>query len=201
MADAFHEVRLPDKWSRGSAGGVWYSTTIIETAGGHEQRNVNWSRPCGRWDIAHNIKTPADMAELVAFFRNRQGRATGFRLKDWMDFAAEGADIGTGDGTTTEFQLQKAYSDGAFSVARQITKPVAGTVKVYLDGVEQASGWSVDTTTGVVTFDTAPAEDVAVTADFEFDVPVRFDVDLQEVSFDTIASRSWGPIPLLEIRT
>jgi uncharacterized protein (TIGR02217 family) len=56
---------------------------------------------------------------------------------------------------------------------RTITKPVAGTVKVYLDGVEQLWGWSVDTTTGVVTFGTAPAMGVEVTADCEFDVPVR----------------------------
>jgi hypothetical protein len=30
-------------------------------------------------------------------------------------------------------------------------------VKVYLDGIEQLSGWSVDTTTGLVTFGSPPA--------------------------------------------
>ncbi len=57
---------------------------------------------------------------------------------------------------------------------RTITKPVAGTVQVYLDGVEQPSGWSVDTTTGLVTFGVPPTLGVEVTAGFEFDVPVRF---------------------------
>ena len=48
---------------------------------------------------------------------------------------------------------------------RTITKPVAGTVKVYLDGVEQLSGWSVDTTTGLVTFGTArPGVEVTATS-------------------------------------
>ncbi len=56
-----------------------------------------------------------------------------------------------------------------------IKKPVVGTVKPYLAGVLQSSGWSVDTTTGVLTFLASPAVGVAVTADFEFDVPVRFD--------------------------
>ena len=60
---------------------------------------------------------------------------------------------------------------------RTITKPVAGTVRVYKDDAEQLSGWSVDVTTGVVTFSTAPAASVAITADFELDVSVRFDTD------------------------
>jgi uncharacterized protein (TIGR02217 family) len=54
---------------------------------------------------------------------------------------------------------------------------VAGTVRIALDGVELASGWSVDATTGIVTFAAAPGAGVAITAGFEFDVPVRFDSD------------------------
>jgi uncharacterized protein (TIGR02217 family) len=50
-------------------------------------------------------------------------------------------------------------------------------VQLYLDSLEQLSGWSVDTTTGLVTFGTPPVLGVEVTADFEFDVPVRFDTD------------------------
>ena len=72
---------------------------------------------------------------------------------------------------STEFALLKRYSSGAQSWTRAIAKPVAGSVRVALGGVEQMSGWTVDTTTGVVTFDTAPAAGVAVTAGFAFDVP------------------------------
>ena len=50
----------------------------------------------------------------------------------------------------------KRYESGAQAWVRRIVKPVAGTVRVALGGVEQASGWSVNTTTGLVTFDTAP---------------------------------------------
>ena len=78
---------------------------------------------------------------------------------------------------------------------------VAGTVKVYLDGVEQASGWSVDTTTGLVTFGTAPALGVEVTADFEFDVPVRFDTDHMAVTIETYRLHNWQQIPIVELRT
>jgi uncharacterized protein (TIGR02217 family) len=49
--------------------------------------------------------------------------------------------------------------------------------RVYLDSIEQLGGWSIDTTTGIVTFSVPPALEAEVTADFEFDVPVRFDTD------------------------
>jgi uncharacterized protein (TIGR02217 family) len=84
---------------------------------------------------------------------------------------------------------------------RTITKPVAGTLKVHLDGIEQASGWLVDTTTGLVTFSTAPALDVDVTADFEFDVPVRFDTDHMAVTIETYRLHNWQQIPIVELRT
>jgi len=54
---------------------------------------------------------------------------------------------------------------------------VAGAVRVYLDGIKQVSGWSVNTTTGLITFSTAPAAGEEITADLELDVPVRFDTD------------------------
>jgi uncharacterized protein (TIGR02217 family) len=68
---------------------------------------------------------------------------------------------------------------------RTITEPVAATVKVYLDGIQQLPGWSVDTTTGLVTFSTAPALGVEVTAEFEFDVPVRLGTDRMAVTIET----------------
>jgi uncharacterized protein (TIGR02217 family) len=83
---------------------------------------------------------------------------------------------------------------------RTITKPVAGTVKVYLAGVQQMSGWSVNTTTGIITFTTAPGNGVAVSADYEFDVPVRFDTDRMAVTIEQINLHQWSGIPIVEIR-
>jgi uncharacterized protein (TIGR02217 family) len=77
---------------------------------------------------------------------------------------------------------------------------VAGTVRVALGGVEQLSGWTVDTTTGIVSFTTAPGSGVAVTAGFEFDVPVRFDSDSMDVNLDIERLGSITSIPLMEIR-
>ncbi len=51
-----------------------------------------------------------------------------------------------------------------------------------------------------MTFDGAPAEGVAITAGFEFDVPVRFDTDALDVTLDLERLGSITSIPLLEIR-
>lgn len=96
---------------------------------------------------------------------------------------------------------QKRYTSGAQSWTRVITKPVAGTVTIALNGTPQASGWSVSTTTGLITFTTAPALGVAITAGFEFDVPVRFNTDTLDVTLDLECLGSITSIPLVEIRT
>jgi uncharacterized protein (TIGR02217 family) len=173
---------------------------VVATGAGHEKRNVNWSEARGRWDVASGLKKQAQIDELIAFFRARRGKAYGFRFKDWTDFKAIGQLLGTGDGTQTEFQLVKHYPSGSVIEVRTITKPVAGTVKVYLDGALQLSGWSVDTTTGLVTFGIPPALGIEVTADFEFDVPVRFDTDHMAVTIESYRLHAWQQIPIVELR-
>ncbi len=69
-----------------------------------------------------------------------------------------------------------------------------------LAGVGQPSGWSIDTTTGVVSFSAAPGAGVAITAGFEFDMPVRFETDALDVTLDLERLGSITSIPLLEIR-
>jgi len=59
----------------------------------------------------------------------------------------------------------------------------------------------VDVTTGTVTFSTTPAAGVQVTADFEFDVPVRFDTDHMAVTIETYQLHNWQQIPIVELRT
>jgi len=206
---AFHEIRFPDNISRGARGGPERRTQIVELASGDEERNASWANSRRRYDAAYGIRRADDLAAVVAFFEARNGRLYGFRWKDWGDYksclpsaAPSTTDqaIGTGDGAATIFQLVKAYSSGAQTWTRSITKPVAGTVMVALDGVAQASGWSMDSTSGQITFTTAPANGVVVSAGFEFDVPVRFDTDQLDVTHDLERLGSITSIPLIEVR-
>ena len=121
--------------------------------------------------------------------------------EDWTDHQALAQGLGVGDGSTKTFQLVKYYPSGGVVETRAIAKPVTGTVKLYRDGVEATSGWTVDTATGIVTFATPPAAGVQVTADFAFDVPVRFDRDQMEVTIETFHLGTWGQIVLVELRS
>ena len=66
--------------------------------------------------------------------------------------------------------------------------------------LQNGSAYSVNTTTGQVTFNTAPGNGVSVSANFEFDVPVRFDTDQLEINLQDFGVGSWGNIPLVEVR-
>jgi uncharacterized protein (TIGR02217 family) len=206
---AFHEVRFPDDISRGARGGPQRRTQVVELASGDEERNASWANSRRHFDVAYGIRRADDLAAVVAFFEARNGRLHGFRFKDWADYksclpsqipAATDQAIGTGDGRTKTFQLVKRYASGAQAWVRIITKPVAGSVAIALNGTPTSSGWSVDAATGLVTFSAAPAAGVAITAGFAFDVPARFDTDTLDVTLDLERLGSITSIPLVEIR-
>jgi uncharacterized protein (TIGR02217 family) len=209
MSNAFDEVRLPLKIGFGTRGGPAFSTEIVTLDGGFERRNQNWSQARRRYDARTGLGTPEDVTALTAFFQARAGRARGFRLKDWTDYssaangtaAPQAADqfLGQGDGAQLQFQLRKTYQSGAVAYQRQISKPVAGTVLVALNGVVQTAGWSADNVTGIVTFALPPALGVTVAAGYEFDVPVRFDTDHLALTMEEALTQR-GAIPLIELR-
>ncbi|MBS0124250.1 DUF2460 domain-containing protein [Thetidibacter halocola] len=207
---AFHEVRFPTDLSFGSVGGPERRTDIVQLTSGYEERNTPWAHSRRRYDAGLGLRSLDDVAELVAFFEARRGQMFGFRWKDWSDFKscppsqAPGATdqvIGQGDGTTTGFALAKTYASGEAAYLRPIAKPVAGSVRIALNGEEQDAGAvSVDATTGIVTFAVAPAIGVQIAAGFEFDVPVRFDTDRIAVSVATFRAGQVPDVPVLELR-
>lgn len=206
----FHEVRLPSRLAFGSTGGVERRTEVVTLASGHERRSTPWAHGRRRYLIGAGLRSLDDMAALTAFFEARRGRLYGFRFRDFADFKSCGPGgvvgpndqhLGAGDGARTEFPLCKFYGEAADAWERLIHKPVEGTVMVGLDGVElNATAYEVDAATGVVTFHSPPPAGAAVTAGFEFDVPVRFDADRIEVTLQTFAAGRIAAVPLIEVR-
>lgn len=192
---SFHDVRLPIRLAFGSTGGVERRTEIVTLASGFERRSTAWAHGRRRYLIGAGVRALSDARALIAFFEARRGRLHGFRFKDFADFSAMDEPIGEGDGAQTEFQLIKAYGD----YARLIAKPVAETVRVYLAGVETLA-FTLDEAAGLVTFHTPPADGTAITATFEFDVPVRFDSDRIEVTLEGFDAGRLIAVPLVEIR-
>ena len=207
---SFDDVRLPARLAFGSTGGVERRTDIVALASGHERRSAPWANGRRRYLIGAGVRSLDEAAELVAFFEARRGRLNGFRFKDFVDFkscapsATPGPldqTIGTGDGATVQFQLAKLYGAGETAYSRTIAKPVDGTVRAAVAGVELSpSGFSADATTGLVTLTAAPAAGQAVTAGFEFDVPVRFDSDRIDVTLEGFEAGRLVAVPLIEVR-
>lgn len=196
----FVEKRFPVDISYNMSGGPEYFTNIIESQSGFEQRNINWWHARNRYNISHSIKTKTQLDELIAFFRNCKGKALGFRFKDWTDYIATNQYLGTGNGIETNFQLVKQYLCGSRQEMRIINKPVEGSIRIFLNSLEFIDGFKVDYTKGMVTFESAPGEGIFITADFEFDVPVRFDTDILCANTENYNTYSWHDINLIEIK-
>ncbi|MPZ55021.1 MAG: TIGR02217 family protein [Rhizobiales bacterium] len=209
---AFHEVLFPLDIALRSAGGPERRTDVVTLGSGREERNARWAHSRRRYDAGYGIKTFEALAVVVAFFEERRGRLTGFRWRDRLDHAsaAPGAAvapadqaIGVGDGTTAAFQLAKSYGSMHAPYSRPVRKPVDGSVRVAVAGIEAGDGtdFTCDAATGIVTFlpGHEPALGAAVTAGFLFDVPVRFDTDYLEVDLSAFAAGAIPKIPLVEI--
>lgn len=199
---SFVEIRFPEDISYGSSGGPSFSTDIVINHSGYENRNSNWSNPLAAYNVIHAVKTQVQLDEIIHFFRARKGRAVGFRFKDWSDYQASGSVLGQGDGSITDFQLVKNYSNGGITVQRAIKKPVESSYSIFINSVLQndTTDYTLDLTTGIISFMVPPSNGAIISADFEFDVPVRFDTDRISVSLDNYGIHSIETLPLVEIR-
>lgn len=218
--ELFHNIRLPKEVEKGAHGGAMFNTTVTQLSSGDEARNINWSADLQEWDIGYGIQTEVDFYIARAFFKARRGRGYGFRFKDWSDFnvpdVASGLvyeTIGLGDGANKDFQSVKTYEpSGPLPYVRTLTRLVDGayvdsdtgsnvtnTIKIYLNGVLQSSGFTVSTT-GLIHFTSAPGMNVIVGLAAEFDIPSRFNVDKFDLSLALFNAGTIQSLPIIEIR-
>lgn len=210
---AFHEVLFPPAISRGAQGGPERRTDVVVLGSGYEERNSRWADSRRIYSAGYGVKSLDELHEVIAFFEERRGRLHGFRWRDhadWKSCPPEAAPtafnqvIGAGDGVTAAFQLKKTYGSAHAPWAREIKKPVAGTVLVAVAGVAKTVGaeFTADASTGVVTFLAGhiPAMGQTVTAGFLFDVPARFDTDKLEVNLAGFRHGAIPDIPIVEVR-
>ena len=208
---SFHEVRFPADLSFGSVGGPSRRTDVVTLANGFEERNSPWAHSRRRYDAGMGMRSLDDIQTLVAFFEARRGQMYGFRWKDWSDFKSSKASeaprfsdqvIARGDGVTSHFRLVKNYRSGPYSYERPISKPVLGTVRVGIEQDELQDGvdYTVDATSGIVSFVHPPDTDVQIYAGFEFDVPVRFDTDSIQTSVASFSAGDVPNVPVVEVR-
>ncbi|KTE00428.1 DUF2460 domain-containing protein [Sphingopyxis sp. H115] len=204
---AYDAVDFPIAIGREAVVVTEFSTQVVSSPSGHEQRASEWAEARMRYDAGPGVRSEADVRTLTDFFRARRGAARGFRFRDPFDSSsaidngppmATDQILGTGDGMRRQFALVKYYGSGDTAQLRSIRLPVAASVRVSVDGIETAAFLVTDD--GEILLDDAPAPGVAVRAGFLFDVPVRFAEDRLEASRATFLAGEVTSVPLVEVR-
>jgi uncharacterized protein (TIGR02217 family) len=208
MSD-FHDILFPIKIARGAVGGPMRATSIKTNGVGKEVRNTPFYNSRRRWEIASKGSNIDELSEIIDFYEARMGRLFGFRFRDPMDSkscspktnpSVIDQEIGIGDGTKKDFQLIKKYGDAKGQYLRKITKPVANSVLIAIDGIARPhSEYAINYLTGIISFSTAPASAAAISAGFMFDTPVRFDNDSLDFELDGFGTGQTNTIILIEV--
>ena len=200
--EAFEDVAFPIALGREAAVEPAFSTAIVTVAAapssefGVGGRQAHLRRRAGR-------PQRGGCARPVAFFRARRGPAVGFRLQDPFDHSSNGMVGGRGAADQCSAWAMASNGipadQGLWGSDTPHHRPVAGTVRVSVEGEEMAAGWTL-ADKGMVAFDAAPAPGDEVRAGFRFDVPVRFAEDQLSLSRATFAAGDIPSVPLIEIR-
>lgn len=201
----FHNVRFPEDVSWGSRGGPMFKTQIFESFRGQEKRNIDWSQPIMRFNVAYGVKTDVQMLNLLNFFNARQGRAYGFRYKNWANYRISNAPIATGDGYSTRLPMWKFYGFNGARHYKRLRKIVKGSVTnvgigaagTMVEGVD----YNINYETGEIALNNAPGYGIPVyAATLEFDEAVRFDTDSMQSIIDGFNNQSLTDLPLIGVK-
>lgn len=164
MAD-FLEERLSDLIRYGSGWQDDFAVDVVRSAAGDEYRRLIHALPVRSFDISYMLDNARLWSELVNVYHRAHGMYAGFRARCFDEYSTNGA---TGAPTafdqslllvsTGVYQLRKFYgTDKAAGAAgysyRTIKKPVSSTTVVGIGPTAiRGADWSVDTTTGRITF-------------------------------------------------
>jgi len=198
MMNEFHNINLPKYIEVFAVATIEFSTICASTKSGREIRNASSLVPKRSYLLKDCRMSRNQFEAFNSFFYARCGRRYAFRLKDYCDFKVEKQLIGKGDGISKDFQLIKTYHDSLAPYVREITKPLDKSVTIYTDK-DIIVPKLINSETGVVTLTDALPENVELFASFEFDVPVRFEQDSFQYSFNKDGTISLDDVRLVEV--
>jgi uncharacterized protein (TIGR02217 family) len=184
-----------------------FQTRIQRAVSGRELRALDYPFPLWQFELTwaalgDNLGQTAnassigsllatDLRVLMGFYLACQGAFATFLYADPTDNAVTGQQIGIGTGLSTTVPLSRTF--GVAGIAN-FSEPIAApnvVSAVYLNGIRQsASRYSVDPSTGLMTFTTAPAAGAAITVDFSYYFRCRFMSDAY--SFENFMYRLWS---------
>jgi uncharacterized protein (TIGR02217 family) len=127
---AYLQLEFPRRIALGAQRKSDWATSVNRTYGGWTQRNQNRAAALHSWDIGLAIRTAADFAEVLAHFHECRGQVHSFPFVDPLDHQATAEQGTTTLVTGTTYQLLKRYGS-ANPYLRRITRPQAGTVRIF----------------------------------------------------------------------
>lgn len=198
--------------SSGLQGRLMFRNARVSMAGGHINVNAMWSQMLHEYDLSTIQLQRADWQYLQTIHRLTGGGHKGLLLEDPSDFKAVNTAVDSSTSgvvaglTSTTFQLYKRYTETVSTLYadRKITRPNATGFALYISGVLQTVGYTLDAATGIVTIAAAPSA-ATVTWDGRFYVPVHFmsdeiDWTLEEAGPEEFRYYSGPSVVLQEIR-
>lgn len=168
-----------------------WATQVHESVSGMEWRTSQMSYPRWQFTLTYDVLRAAtaykELQQLMDFYNARRGAWDDFLYTDPTDYTVVDEPFGTGDGSTTEFQLIRKVYAGGFSEPIQ---NLNGAPSIYKAGVLQATpaNYSISST-GVVTFTAAPASLAALTWTGSYYFRVRFSQD--SLDFENFMRDLW----------
>lgn len=186
----FHNINLPKFIEVFAVGCPEFATSCASTISGREIRRADRDHAKQKYLLKNCRLSRPQFEQFNSFFLARKGQNFAFRFRDPADYQANRQLIATGDNVTKEFPLFKLYDDPVAPYCRRITKPAINSVAIYVDN--QAAEAEINYDYGVVIFQTPLRYGQTLTAEFTFDVPVRFGSD----SFEYCYNHSDGAIEL-----
>lgn len=175
-----------------------FKSSKPQSISGKETAIARWAYPRYQWTLSWSLLRQGtiqgvaftEFQQLESFFETLKGGFDSWLYTDPNDNAVVNQAIGVGDGSTSNFQLPRAFGGVAIPVLAP-NLSIAPVIKVNGSTIP-GSGYNITAwgTTdpngpGVLEFGSPPAGSAVITGSFSYYFPVRFDEDSMDFSLFT----------------